>query len=119
MDTQSWLSDILKAVDAKDTAKFLTYLADDAVFKFGNAVGVQGKDSIGEMLKGFFGSIEGLSHTLTESWNVDGAVISRGEVTYTRKDSTTLTVPFANVFKMQGEKIKDYTIYVDASQLYA
>ena len=119
MDRQSWLRDILGAVDANDTGKFLTYLTDDAMFKFGNADGVHGKDAIGEMLKGFFGSIEGLSHTLTESWSTDGAVISRGEVTYTRKDSSTLTVPFANIFRMNGDKIKDYLIYVDASQLYA
>ncbi len=119
MSTQQWLKDILSAVDNKDTTKFLTFLTDDASFKFANTRAIEGRQAISEMLDGFFGSIAGLSHTLTESWKTDNAIISRGEVTYTRHNGSALTVPFANIFRMKDELIKDYLIYVDASQLYA
>jgi len=118
MDTHQLLRDILAAVDAKDTDKFLTFLSDDASFRFANAEAIDGKKGIGDMLKGFFESITGLSHALEEHWKTDNAVISRGQVTYTRLNGSTLTVPFANIFRMKGDLIKDYLIYVDASQLY-
>jgi len=39
-------------------------------------------------------------------------------VTYTRHDGSVLTVPFANVFEMRGDKIAAYRIYVDNSLLF-
>jgi hypothetical protein len=41
-----------------------------------------------------------------------------GDVTYTRHDGSALEAKFANVFKMEGDLIKEYNIYVDASDLY-
>jgi hypothetical protein len=40
-------------------------------------------------------------------------------VTYTRHDGSILTVPFADVFLMAGDKVRDYRVYMDASALYA
>jgi hypothetical protein len=53
-----------------------------------------------------------------DAWQAEDAVICRGEVTYIRHDGSTLTVPFANVFRMDGDKVRDYRIYMDASALF-
>jgi TRAP-type uncharacterized transport system substrate-binding protein len=45
-------------------------------------------------------------------------VICHGTVTYTRHDASTLTVPFANIFRTRDDLIDEYLIYVDASALY-
>ena len=41
-----------------------------------------------------------------------------GFVTYTRTDSSTLTVPFCNVLNLVGDQIKEYLIFIDNSQLF-
>ena len=46
-------------------------------------------------------------------------MICRGEVTYTRLDGSTLSVPFVNVLKLEGSLIRDYLIYADTSELYS
>ncbi|MEE9553221.1 MAG: nuclear transport factor 2 family protein [candidate division Zixibacteria bacterium] len=119
METQSFVKSVFDSVDAKDANKFISFLTDDATFKFANMEAVVGKDNVKQAVAGFFGSINGMSHKIHESFDHNGTIVNRGEVTYTRLDKSELTVPFANFFKMNGEKIKEYLIYVDASELYA
>jgi limonene-1,2-epoxide hydrolase len=40
-------------------------------------------------------------------------------VTYTRHNGSSLSVPFANVFELKGDKIASYRIYIDNSALFA
>jgi ketosteroid isomerase-like protein len=109
----------MDSVDARDAEKFVSHLTDDATFKFANGEAVRGREHVKQAVAGFFGTINGLSHRLIETVEGNGNIVMRGEVTYTRKDDSQLTVPFVNFFKMKGELIKDYLVYVDASQLYA
>ncbi len=118
MTAPVWLEPLFAAIDRRDADTFATFLADDATFRFGNADGVVGRAAIREAVGGFFASIARLDHTIADAWALDGAVVVHGSVTYTRHDGGRLTVPFANVFKLQGEKIGEYLIFVDASQLY-
>ncbi len=119
MNTQQFLKSLMDSVDAQDAEKFVAHLTDDAVFKFANMEPVKGKENVKQAVAGFFGSVKGLNHKLLDTVEQNGTIVMRGEVTYTRHDNSKLTVPFVNFFKMNGGKIKDYLIYVDASQLYA
>lgn len=110
---------LFNAIDNADTETFVSFLSDDAVFRFGNMPAVEGKESIRQFLNNWFPTIKGLEHDQIEIWEADGGWIMNGRVTYTRHDSSQLSVYFANTFKMKGGKIKDYLIFVDASQLYA
>jgi ketosteroid isomerase-like protein len=118
MTAPVWLQPLFAAIDRRDADAFVTFLTDDATFRFANADGVVGRAAIREAVGGFFASIASLDHTLDDVWTPPGAVIVHGSVTYTRHDGSRLSVPFANVFKLQGEKIRDYLIFLDASQLY-
>ena len=84
------------AIDRKDSTVFVGYLTDDAVFRFGSAPAVRGRDAIREAVDGFF----------------------EGEVTYTRLDGTSVTLPFADVFEYEGDQIAEYKIYIDIAPLY-
>jgi ketosteroid isomerase-like protein len=119
MDKQAFLKSVMGSVDAKDAERFISHLTDDATFKFANMDPVTGKENIEQAVAGFFDSIKGLSHKLLDTVEQDGTIAMRGEVTYTRHDDSQLTIPFVNFFKINGYKIKEYLIYVDASQLYA
>lgn len=110
---------LFAAIDNKDTASFVASLTDDAVFRFGSAPPVQGREGIAAAVGGFFDSIAGLSHSITRViW--DGATqVCEGEVTYERLDGSKITLPFTDVFEYSGDLIAHYKIYMDIGPLYA
>ncbi len=110
---------LLHSIDNRDIDAFMTFLADDVVFRFGNADPVNGKAAVCEVVDGFFGSINSLHHDLERVWNEDDAIICHGNVTYTRHDLSTLRVPFANVLLIRDDLIAEYLIFVDTSELYS
>jgi hypothetical protein len=110
---------LFESIDEMDTDKFASFLTDDARFRFGNAPDAVGKSAVKEAVAGFFTTIKRISHRHLNIWTVPDTVIYQGEVTYTRHDDSTLTLPFVNVFGMSGDLIKDYLIYVDINPLYA
>ncbi len=119
MSQPAWLGPLFEAIDAKDAEAFVSFLTDDAVFRFGNAAPACGKAAVREAVAAFFAGIAGLRHTLRESWAHPDAVVLHGEVTYTRHDRSQLTVPFANVFQMKGALVREYLVFADVSQLWA
>ena len=119
MTTPAWILTLFQALDAFDVHTFASFLTDDARFVFGNAEPVQGKYTIRVGVAAFFTSIAAIRHDLIETWAVPEAIICRGIVTYTRHYGTQLRVPFANVFKLRDERIQEYLIYLDNTQLYA
>ncbi|MCO6466212.1 MAG: nuclear transport factor 2 family protein [Bradyrhizobiaceae bacterium] len=112
-------SPLFAAIDAKDADTFVTYFTNNGTFRFGNADPVVSTENIHAAVSGFFDSIKGLKHEVVDTKANDGVVCSHGYVTYTRHNDTTLRVPFCNVFNMDGDKIKDYLIFIDTSALYA
>lgn len=117
MDKKNILS-LFKAIDTSDVTAFLTFLDNDANFKFANMPVVKGKEEIGKFLEGFFKSIKSLKHKNLEIYEIEGIRFVNGNVTYTRHDGSTLSVDYSNTFKLKGDKIFDYLIFVDNSELY-
>ncbi|GEM_PF-1143870 len=113
---------MLKAVDHSDTEKFLDFLSEDVCFYFANIPKTSGKKDLRNFLNLFFQSIDHTKHTkLIIDRNEKGDVVFiRGDVCYTRKDGSELNVPFCNVLTLdeRKEKIRDYRIYVDNSDLF-
>ena len=118
MTGEPWVEELFRRVDAKDCDGWLGYLAPDARFRFGNAPAVEGRQAIREAVRAFFGAVSGLRHDISDVWRQSDTVISRGAVTYTRLDGSELAVPFATIFEMDGDLIRDYSVYADISQLY-
>ncbi len=114
-----WINELFAAVDRMDSDKFVTYLSEDAQFRFGNASPAKGRDSIKKAVSDFFGTIKALRHRVLNVWNVGDSVFSEFEVTYTRKDGEKVMVPGLNLFRMKGEKIQDYKIFIDITPVYA
>jgi ketosteroid isomerase-like protein len=112
------LQSLFRSIDRKDVDAFLAFLSDEAVFRFGNGAPVRGKDLIREAVEGFFASIKAIRHDLRESWDAQDALVGHGMVTYTRHDSSTLTVPFAVVLGLKADRIDEYLIFADVSQLH-
>jgi len=119
MPTNDWWSSLFAAIDAKDTARFLGFLTDDAEFRFGSAPASHGHAAIGAGVSGFFGMIRGCRHRMLREWADGDTAVCQGEVTYTRLDGSTITLPFVNVFELRGDKVSRYLIYNDLGPLFA
>ncbi|HVC29282.1 MAG TPA: nuclear transport factor 2 family protein [Gammaproteobacteria bacterium] len=119
MAKEKWLTDLFKNIDSKDSAAFAKFLSEDVEFRFGNSPVIKDRKAITETVEAFFKSIRGLHHEITQTWIQADSVICHGMVTYTRHDSTTLTVPFANIFTLSSNLVSRYLIFVDLSALYS
>lgn len=113
------LGSLLDAIDAKDTGRFLEFLTERAVFRFGSTAAVTGHDDIGTAVDGFFSGIDGSTHTLRNVFRNEGRLACEGEVTYRRLDGSEITLPFTNVFELDGDLIDQYRIYIDIGPLFA
>jgi hypothetical protein len=114
-----WWERLFKTIDGSDAAGFVDFLTPDAQFRFGNAPMIQGAAEIGAAVTGFFGTIRSSQHRLVQSWGASESAGCEGEVTYTRLDGSVVTVPFANVFQLSGNKVSSYHIYIDISTLFS
>lgn len=114
-----WLDQLFTAIDTQDTAAFLRFLAPDAQFRFGSSAMVRGHAAIGHAVDGFFASIAGCQHRLHKVWQQADSLVCAGEVSYRRHDGSGISLPFANVLELAGERITGYFIYADLGPLYA
>jgi ketosteroid isomerase-like protein len=117
MSHPGWIDDLFAAIDAEDAERFVSHLTDDAEFRLGNLPPVQGRESIHAAVSGFWSSIQSSSHEIEEVWQTPQGVMCRGKVRYVRHDGSDVTIPFANVFHMAGERISRYLVYGDFSEL--
>jgi limonene-1,2-epoxide hydrolase len=113
------LDDLFGSIDEQNVDRFLRFLTDDAIFRFGSAEPVKGQVEIREAVENFFASIAGCKHVIGTILADNGTLACEGEVTYTRHDGTELTLPFANIFEFEGDLITHYKIYADAGPLFA
>lgn len=113
------INSLFKVIDEMDCEKFAAFLDENGEFKFGNASTVKGRAEIKKAVSQFFNSIHGLQHNIKQIWSVDSCVIVNGEVTYTRKNKTQITIPFMNLLEMNNGLIKNYQIFIDISPLFA
>jgi ketosteroid isomerase-like protein len=58
---------LFAAIDAQDGAAFVSFLTDDAVFRFGSAPPVRGRAAVKAAVEAFFSSIAGLSHSIDQT----------------------------------------------------
>jgi ketosteroid isomerase-like protein len=107
----SWIKVLLASIDGMDAEGFVSFLTDDARFRYGSNPTVDGKEAIREHVGQFFGMFKALRHELLGSWTHRDAVFVQGDVTYVKHDGSALTLPFVNCFRMRGERIREYLIY--------
>ena len=107
------------AIDTKDGAAFVSYLTEDAVFRFGSAPPVRGRDAIQAAVEGFFETIAACSHDISNTLRQDDTLACEGVVTYTRHDGSEIALPFTDIFEYEGSLIAHYKIYIDIGPLFA
>ena len=110
--------ELFRIIDAVDTERFRAICTENPTFRFGNAEPSVGYAAVAATQRGFAESVADMRHEVLKSWEHDDALIVEGKVTFTRHDGTSLTVPFADIFSLEGGKVRDTHIYMDASGLF-
>jgi ketosteroid isomerase-like protein len=118
MRNLQWWERLCATIDAKDTRGFVSYLADDCAFRFGNGPSVTGHDAIGAAVDAFWASIRASEHHVSDCWSGDDSAVCEGTCTYTRHDGSTVTLPFVDVLHFRDGKAAKYCIYMDVGPLY-
>ncbi len=114
-----YASEVYEAVDSKDEQRLARFLTENCTFVYANNEPVIGRENVAESSKNFMASIAGIKHQLLDVWAFDDVIVSRIEVTYTRKDGSTLTVPAVTIWRLRDRQIDDYRIYIDVAPLFA
>lgn len=115
----AWWSGLFAAIDGRDVPAFLAYLCDDVEFRFGSANPVLGLPAVGAAVGAFFGMIAGCRHTVHRTWSDGASAVCHGDVTYTRTDGSSVTLPFANILYLRDSSVARYLIYCDLQPLFS
>jgi ketosteroid isomerase-like protein len=110
------LMDVFATMDAGDLDGMVKHLTDDVITQFGNHAEIRGKAAFRALFDEFGQAISGLRHDVLDLWHAvedfDMWVV-RLSVCYRRLDGQTVTLPCCNVFRMRGDLISEYRVYVD------
>jgi len=112
-------SQLFDDIDSMEPERFTAHLADDVTMRFGNAEPIQGRNAVHDTWAGFCEGIDGVSHSLVEQWQSGSGTVVEAEVTYTRKDGGTVTVPVVTIYRERDGEIADYRIFIDLAPLFA
>lgn len=119
MPRYDFINKIKDSIDNKDGKVFSEFISEDGTFKFGNNEPVLGRKNIEDYVNAFFNMIKSSNHKVIKVWDDGNSIVWQGEVVYLRLDTKEVTVPFVNVFNMDGDLIKDYLIHIDNTPLFA
>jgi ketosteroid isomerase-like protein len=100
-----------------DGERLAALMCDDVRFRFGNADVVTGPENVRRFGEVFLSTLRTIRHRILDEWIAGDTAIHRMEVIYTRHDGTELTLPVANIIRVDGERIRDYQVYMDVSPL--
>jgi limonene-1,2-epoxide hydrolase len=110
---------LFASIDAMDTERFLTFIDENCTFRFGSSPAITGREGIRASVNDFFSMFAALGHDLQRVVADANGIVCEGEVTYTRHDGKKFTLPFCNVFEVDGGLVSLYRIYIDMGPVFA
>lgn len=118
-NTEQFVTDVFRSIDRMEAGIFAGFFTEEGEFRFGNMPSVVGRSAIEEFTNGFFKAIKGIRHTELQHWLSGNYLLVNGRVAYTRHDGSGLVVPFSVTWKLVGDKIANYLVFVDNSALFS
>jgi ketosteroid isomerase-like protein len=112
-------SQLFSDIDSMDPERFAAHLAEDVTMRFGNAEPIQGRDAVRNAWAEFCDGLDGVSHEPLRRWESDAGTVAEANVTYTKKDGGTVTVPVTTIWTEADGGIDDYRIFIDLAPLFA
>lgn len=117
--TADWAADFFRDADSLELPRLVSWFSDDVEVRFGNQPAIHGKGDAEEAFRAFWSNIGGMRHA-REVLVQDGDLAAQfSQVTYTRHDGSTVTMPVASQLRRVGEgKIDRLWIVIDLAPLF-
>ena len=106
-------------IDSMEPERFTAHLAEDVTMRFGNADPVHGRAAVHDVWASFCEGIDGVTHAPVDRWESESGTVAEADVTYTRKDGGTVTVPVVTIYRERDGEIVDYRVFIDLAPLFA
>jgi limonene-1,2-epoxide hydrolase len=119
MNVDEFVRDYWLSIDALDMDRFLSFFAPSCTMGFASYPLVHGLEGVRAMIGPVFAGVAGMRHQRLGLWVHDDATVARGEVTYTRHDRSTVTIPFMTYFQFAEGRIRSTHVYIDVAPLHA
>lgn len=111
---------LFASMKAGDWSTFRTCLTDDVVYRVGSTEPMHGIDAVVDFLQSLYTQIKMLDPDIHQILEPENQVIFEFETHYLRlKDNKQVDFACTDVLRMDGDKIKDWRVYVDLSPMYA
>ena len=110
------LMDVFATMDAGDLDGMVKHMTDDVITQFGNHAEMCGRAAFRALFNEVGQTISGLRHDVLDLWHAvedfDVWVVQLN-VSYRLLDGRVVTLPCCNLFRMRGDLICEYRVYVD------
>jgi hypothetical protein len=115
-------SEIIKGlfarVEAFDLDGLISFYTDTPYYQFSNSEPCYTKDSIKQAAAGAWSQISAIYHEIKMMWEVGDVVFVEQDVIFWGKDGSIISLPGCDIFRLEGDKIAEQRIYMDAGPLY-
>jgi ketosteroid isomerase-like protein len=110
------IMDVFATMDSGDLDAMVEHMTDDVTTQFGNNAEICGKAAFRALFNRVGQAISGMHHDVVDLWHAvedfDVWVVQLS-VSYRLLDGTTVTLPCCNVFRMRGDLVCEYRVYMD------
>jgi ketosteroid isomerase-like protein len=110
------IMDVFATMDSGDLDAMVEHMTDDVTTQFGNNAEICGKAAFRALFNQVGQAISGMHHDVVDLWHAvedfDVWVVQLS-VSYRLLDGTTVTLPCCNVFRMRGDLVCEYRVYMD------
>jgi limonene-1,2-epoxide hydrolase len=115
---QARVEAMLAALMKKDRRAFLTYFSPDLFYKVGAADPVHGPEACWNVLAGIYTKLEPTTHDIRGTWEIGNVVIVEMDANYVALEEgrRPIVVPCCDVYRFEGDLIKEWRVYPDASR---
>ena len=116
----AWYLRYLDALDARDVARYGTFLAADCELRFNNADPVRGRDAVLGALGQYWQSFAALEHELLNIYGGDRAFMLEALNHYRRHDRQPVTLrAVALTDRNEAGEVTSVRLYTDTGPLFA
>lgn len=113
------IKNLIGLFERMDVETALSNFTENAHYRFGNYPPAIGKKAIREAtMASHLDYIKGISFDIKSMWENADSVICELEINYIRNDGSVLTLPCTDIFRMEGDKVKEMLVYMDPSPLF-
>jgi ketosteroid isomerase-like protein len=105
--------------EGKSVDEFVSFFTEDAIFCFGNAPPIIGRQGIRESSMLFRTKVKSFTHDIKSIYEQEDTVICEMDVTYTRHDGKVFTIPCMDIFRIEDNQCSELRIFMDVSPVFA